>query len=91
MEKIECNNVFQKPAVLVALALTSCALWGAAFPAVKIGFELFGVETSGDKILFAGYRFFMAGVLQILIFLEALHSVVKEWYFSVVWRLDFLR
>lgn len=67
MEKIESNNVFQKPAVLVALALTSCALWGAAFPAIKIGFELFGVETSGDKILFAGYRFFMAGVLTLII------------------------
>lgn len=56
----------QKPAVVCVLALLCCALWGSAFPCVKIGYELFQIETTGSQILFAGYRFFLAGVLTFL-------------------------
>lgn len=53
----------QKPAVVCLLALICCALWGSAFPCIKVGYEWFGIEGTGSQILFAGYRFFLAGVL----------------------------
>lgn len=59
------SSLFEKPYVVVILALFSCFLWGSAFPAIKVGYDLF--EIAGDdtfqKILFAGYRFFLAGIM----------------------------
>lgn len=53
----------QKPAAVCVLALICCALWGSAFPCIKVGYEWFKIEGTGSQILFAGYRFFLAGVL----------------------------
>lgn len=50
------------------IAVISCALWGTAFPGIKIGYRLFEIS-SGDpqaQILFAGCRFFLAGILTVL-------------------------
>lgn len=51
------------------LAMTCCFLWGSAFPCIKIGYEMFDID-SGDtasQILFAGCRFTLAGIIAILI------------------------
>ncbi|MDY5647138.1 MAG: DMT family transporter [Lachnospiraceae bacterium] len=50
-------------------AVFCCLLWGSAFPGIKIGYRLFAVasEDIGTQILFAGFRFALAGVL-VLIF-----------------------
>ncbi len=50
---------------VVLLAFVSCALWGSAFPMIKIGYAQFGITDSGPgaKILFAGVRFILAGIL----------------------------
>ena len=63
------ENFFKKTSVVWALALVCCALWGSAFPAVKIGYEMFSVDTSdpASLILFAGSRFIIAGLLAIII------------------------
>lgn len=45
------------------MALLCCALWGSAFPCVKIGYEWLDITDTGSQILFAGYRFFLAGIL----------------------------
>lgn len=65
----EKTNLFQKQYIVVILALFACFLWGSAFPAIKLGYELFKISGSDlyGKILFAGYRFFLSGIL-ILIF-----------------------
>ena len=55
--------LFQKPIIVTLCALFCCALWGSAFPAIKIGYALFHVEGPGSQILFAGYRFFLAGII----------------------------
>lgn len=49
-------------------ALFCCALWGSAFPCIKIGYRLFAVggADTASQILFAGCRFALAGVLVIL-------------------------
>lgn len=45
-------------------ATLCCLLWGSAYPAIKSGYEIF--QIAGDdipsKIIFAGYRFMMAGL-----------------------------
>ena len=49
------------------LALVCCALWGSAFPCVKTGYEWFHIEDAPSQVLFAGYRFFLAGIFTFLI------------------------
>ena len=57
------NHVLTIPSVRCMLALLSCALWGAAFPSIKIGYEWLEITDVGGQILFAGYRFFLAGII----------------------------
>ncbi len=47
------------------LAVFCCALWGSAFPCIKIGYELFRIPAAdvNTQILFAGCRFTLAGIL----------------------------
>lgn len=67
MEKQE--NRLQNPWVVCALALLCTFLWGSAVPTVKTGYEWFGIASgdTGSQILFAGYRFTMAGLLTLTI------------------------
>ncbi len=56
--------------VAVALAIFCTLLWGTAFPFIKVGYAEFGIEGSdiGSKLLFAGARFTLAGIMVLLIF-----------------------
>lgn len=58
----------QKKAVVCLGALLCCALWGSAFPCIKIGYRLFdiGASDTATQILFAGCRFTLAGILTVL-------------------------
>lgn len=48
-------------------ALFCCALWGSAFPGIKLGYRLFAVagDDTASQLVFAGCRFALAGVLVI--------------------------
>lgn len=50
-------------------AMVCCALWGSAFPCIKIGYQLFQIDSNdiSSQLLFAGCRFTLAGLLTILI------------------------
>ena len=50
-------------------AMICCALWGSAFPCIKIGYRLMqiGAGDTASQILYAGCRFTLAGILTILI------------------------
>lgn len=63
------SNILQKTPVAALLALFCSALWGSAFPCVKIGYDLFGIDKASTPsiILFAGVRFFIAGIMVIII------------------------
>lgn len=52
-----------KTSVRCSLAILCCVLWGSAFPCIKIGYEWLQIETVGEKIMFAGYRFLLAGII----------------------------
>ena len=61
----EKKAFIKTPLGIGLLACLCCLLWGSATPAIKIGYEWFGIA-SGDvasRILFAGVRFILAGVL----------------------------
>lgn len=59
------ENFFTKPIVVCVGAILCCILWGSAFPCVKIGYNLFSVDTTNvpSLILFAGMRFALAGIM----------------------------
>lgn len=38
-------------------------LWGLLFPTVKLGYKVFGIETIGDTLTFAGFRFLICGIV----------------------------
>ena len=66
--KNEKASIFTKPYVLIFSALLCCALWGSASPAIKIGYQLLEVSGVPSTILFAGVRFFMAGIITVAIY-----------------------
>ncbi len=63
------KHILQKTGIVWALALICTALWGSAFPCIKTGYQMFQIGPSdiASQILFAGIRFFFAGILAILI------------------------
>lgn len=60
--------LFARKNVAYAGATLCCLLWGSAYPAIKIGYELFQIATDDipSKVVFAGYRFLFAGLLLLL-------------------------
>ena len=52
---------------IVLLATLCCILWGSAYPSIKIGYSLFNISDLGSKLVFAGYRFALAGILVLLL------------------------
>lgn len=63
------QGFFTRPPVIVLFALLCCALWGSATPAIKTGYLLcLPVKDVPSTILFAGIRFFFAGILTIAIY-----------------------
>ena len=62
------RSFFTKPIAIIACALLCCALWGSASPAIKIGYQLLEVSGVPATVLFAGVRFFTAGIITVLIY-----------------------
>ena len=69
IDKNTFSDILTKPYIVCMLALICCLLWGSAFPSIKIGYRLFSVsgEDTMSQMLFAGYRFTLAGIMVILI------------------------
>ena len=58
------DNLFTWPPAVFFWALICALLWGSAFPMVKTGFAILDIEHStGGKLYFAAYRFFLAGAM----------------------------
>lgn len=64
-ERIIMKKHLNKIWFVALIAFICCELWGSAFPVIKIGYRQFGITDSGAgaKILFAGVRFTLAGIL----------------------------
>lgn len=44
-------------------ALLCTVLWGSAYPMIKYGYEAAAIDTVADKLMFAGVRFVLAGLM----------------------------
>lgn len=62
-------SIFQRPAWVVTFALTAAIAWGWAYPLIKLGFGEFGItgEMTASKMLFAGIRFAISGLIVLVI------------------------
>lgn len=66
---LSLQQFFSRPKTVVLLATICCLLWGSSYPAIKNGYALFDIA-QGDipgKLVFAGYRFILAGMLLLAI------------------------
>ncbi|MBQ9621291.1 MAG: EamA/RhaT family transporter, partial [Atopobiaceae bacterium] len=68
MEKQERTPFLATTPGVVLGCLVCCALWGSAFPCIKIGYALFGVDAAdtASQLLLAGVRFTAAGIMVII-------------------------
>lgn len=59
------SGIFRQPLWVSIFALTAAILWGFAYPLIKLGFAEFGItqEMTGSKLLFAGIRFLVSGLI----------------------------
>lgn len=65
MAEIDTVRFYQNRRNMVLLAVVCTFLWGCAFPAVKAGYSLFAIggEDVAGQMVFAGVRFFTAGLV----------------------------
>lgn len=65
LQPADTTHFFSRPRNLVFLATLCCLLWGSAYPAIKGGYALLGIERNDTaaQLAFAGYRFALAGLL----------------------------
>lgn len=67
------KSLYTNAKFVALIASFCCLLWGSAYPGIKIGFVLFDIssEDISSKIVFAGYRFTLAGLI-LLVFARAI-------------------
>ncbi|MBR4118749.1 MAG: DMT family transporter, partial [Bacteroidales bacterium] len=87
------KSIFQRPIWVVIFALTAAISWGWAYPLIKLGFAEFEItsQMTGSKILFAGIRFAISGII-ILAIAKSVNrkfSVTKgvDWLYILVFSL----
>ena len=58
-------RLFGTPAFAVIIAILCNAMWGSAFPFIKLGYRLFAIDTADTAsiLCFAGVRFMLGSVL----------------------------
>lgn len=64
------SYILKNKYIVWLIATFCCLLWGSAFPMIKLGYANLNIISSDTStiILFAGIRFFLAGILTIVIF-----------------------
>lgn len=69
MDSYPSRRLFQRPVWAAFFAFTAAFLWGWAYPLIKLGFEEFGITTemAGSKMLYAGVRFFVSGLIILVV------------------------
>lgn len=95
MDNIKQNEVsiFQRPVWVAVFALTAAVVWGWAYPLIKLGFEEFQItqDMTGSKMLFAGIRFCISGLIILLMARQANRSfaVAKGdgWWYVLLFSL----
>ena len=86
-------SVFQRPLFVSLFALLAAIAWGWAYPLIKLGFHEFGItpDMTGSKMLFAGVRFCLAGII-ILLAAKSTHRTFRlkkagSWWYILLFCL----
>ena len=88
------KSIWQRPVWVAIFAFTAAFAWGWAYPLIKLGFAEFGItpDQTGSKMLFAGVRFAISGLI-ILAMAKGAHrsfemsTGVRGWTFILVFAL----
>ncbi len=66
---VEKTSIFRRPLWVAFFALSAAVAWGWAYPLIKLGFGEFGItsQMTTAKMLFAGVRFTIAGLIVLAI------------------------
>ena len=69
MFKFDAEKIFTNKKYIIIFAILCTFLWGSAYPAIKLGYDVFGIHSDDSylKLIFAGYRFLIAGIILITI------------------------
>lgn len=70
------KSIYTNTLFVALCAVICCALWGSATPFIKLGYRFLEVEGTPSIILFAGIRFFIAGILTVVIYSVARRKVL---------------
>lgn len=67
---MKVERFFTHPVGVFIAALVATFLWGSAFPFIKLSYTELHIQPHevGEQILFAGYRFFLAGIMLLFFF-----------------------
>lgn len=73
------SRFYTKRINIIVLAAICTFLWGSAFPSIKVGYELFNISANnvGGKLIFAGYRFLLAGLFVLLMQIVRKEDIFK--------------
>jgi drug/metabolite transporter (DMT)-like permease len=76
---LDTKEFFKNRKVIILLASLCCLLWGSAYPAVKTGYALFNIPADNipSKLVFAGYRFALAGMFVLSIALILKKNIIS--------------
>lgn len=89
---MKTHSILKNKYIVYGLAIFCNALWGSAFPSIKIGYRLFQIPSDdpASQILFAGMRFFLAGILAVVFgsFLQRKPLVPKKASLPVIVKLS---
>lgn len=88
------KSIWQRPAWVAIFAFTAAFAWGWAYPLIKLGFAEFGItpDQTGSKMLFAGVRFAISGLIILAMAKGAQRSFVmstgvRGWAFILIFAL----
>lgn len=87
------KSVFQRSFFVTIFALTAAVAWGWAYPLIKLGFAEFQImpEMTGCKMLFAGVRFCISGIVILAMARHAKKSFAVEsrggWWYIILFSL----
>ena len=65
----EKTSIFRRPLFVSLFAILAATAWSWAYPLIKLGFAEFGINSdmTGSKMVFAGVRFTVSGIIVLLI------------------------
>ena len=61
------KKIFSNKYICAITAVFCTLLWGTAYPLIKLGYADMNIEAVPDKLLFAGLRFLVAGIMVFIV------------------------